>query len=945
VKLERLEITGFGRLQQRRFDFGERVTVILGANESGKTTMHRAVRAALYGLEAGGPGHPRERSEWARWLPWAAGRYGVVLTYRLDSGQRFRVAQSFDRGKIRAQVQEVGGGDITNQFRVGRLVSPGRFHLGVEESVFCAAAWVSEEGLRLGAPDAAPQQAGHLREALERLVDSGPDGVTAAEAVGRLTTALDRVGSERRGTSPLGVATAQLRRLESDIDQARRRLDAFAAEEERLRHLEAVAAESEEAARTAERSWLIGRIAQLGAQAHDVTEADSDVAALTAALHAEAPYAAFRTDDEERVITLGAELHQAERTAEEAEARRRAADGPLDDVRRRRVEIAAGLRAMPRPAPGAEAAGEAAGELRQRLAVAAAIDRRGDDLTAATARDDALRREIAATGLGAIEPTSLDEVARDIQTARTGARRWHALAETGAVALVLGGSASAALATAGRGGPALALAIAVAALVIALVASAAVAHGRAARARDGLARRLAGLDLGADGLDRLAAGLPRVRRLHQERLDLETIFAGHRAELERARQGLEEAVDRCHALALEAGAAVPTRPPRGSRPEVLLESAGAALDAVDEAARQARRRRELDAEDTRLATREAELAELGEEAHRRREEVASVEAGIRQVAAAAGIDAGLPPLAAVAAFREACSHRHEHDRLAASLAEAHRRRRIGGDAGVIDRRRAELEAELRRRGTALEAASVPLPPEAAELVELERAAVSAQQRAAIARSESQTLGARLEGLTAGLPSLADLEDERLAVSAARDRALHQQEALRQATEMIEAAGRGVHGRVAPRLAASVSERLAFLTGDRYGEANVDIEHFAVSLASAEREGLVPLDLVSHGTRDQVALLLRLALCEVLGDGGESMPLLLDDPLGSADPERRQSLLKFLAQLSTTNQVVLTVSDRGVAATLLAVCDPATSSVIDVDADTDSVAVLAPELEV
>ena len=92
MKLERLEITGFGRLQQRRFDFGERVTVILGANESGKTTMHRAVRAALYGLEAGGPGHPRERSEWARWLPWAAGRYGVVLTYRLDSGQRFRVA-------------------------------------------------------------------------------------------------------------------------------------------------------------------------------------------------------------------------------------------------------------------------------------------------------------------------------------------------------------------------------------------------------------------------------------------------------------------------------------------------------------------------------------------------------------------------------------------------------------------------------------------------------------------------------------------------------------------------------------------------------------------------------------------------------------------------------------------------------------------------------------
>ena len=92
----------------------------------------------------------------------------------------------------------------------------------------------------------------------------------------------------------------------------------------RLRRLEAVAAESETAARTAERSWLIGRIAQLGAQAQDVTEADNNqVATFTALIQEEAAFAAFRTDDEERMITLGAELHQAERAAEEAEARRK----------------------------------------------------------------------------------------------------------------------------------------------------------------------------------------------------------------------------------------------------------------------------------------------------------------------------------------------------------------------------------------------------------------------------------------------------------------------------------------------------------------------------------------------------------------------------------------------------------------------------------------------
>jgi hypothetical protein len=600
---------------------------------------------------------------------------------------------------------------------------------------------------------------------------------------------------------------------------------------------------------------------------------------------------------------------------------------------------------MPQLPPGAETAETAARDLRQALAVAAAIDRRGDDLTAATARDDALRREIAATGLGSVEPDELEGVARDVEAVHAGGRRRRGFTESGALLAIVGGTAAGVSAAAGHGGLALALGIAAAVGVVALLVVAALAHRRATTARQGLARCLPGVDLSSAGVERLAAGLPRVRRLHRERLDLQSLFAGHRAELEQARRTLDEAADRCHALALEVGTAVPARPPRGSRPELVLESAGAALDAVEEAARQARRRQELHAEDEQLATREAQLAELGEAARRRREEVLAVEGSIRQVVAASGLDPGLPLLAAVAAYRDACRHRRDHDRLAASLAEARRRQRIGGDSGVIGRRRGELEAELERRGAGPGGQPTVTPPDPAELVELERSARVAQERAAAATTESQTLGARLGGLRDGLPSLADLEDERLAVSAARDRALHQQESLRRAVEMIETAGRGVHGRVAPRLAASVSERLALVTADRYSEVNVDIEHFAVSLTTALREELVPLDLVSHGTRDQVALLLRLALCEVLGTGGESMPLLLDDPLASADPERRRSLLGFLAQLSATNQVVMTVSDAGTAAGLVSLCDPGTASVIDVDADTEVAAIEAPELEV
>ena len=84
--LERLEITGFGSLHDLSEDLHPRVTVIAGRNESGKSTLLRAVRGALYGVDAGGQGRAVDRSDWARYEPWTRGGYGLALTYKLDDG-------------------------------------------------------------------------------------------------------------------------------------------------------------------------------------------------------------------------------------------------------------------------------------------------------------------------------------------------------------------------------------------------------------------------------------------------------------------------------------------------------------------------------------------------------------------------------------------------------------------------------------------------------------------------------------------------------------------------------------------------------------------------------------------------------------------------------------------------------------------------------------------
>jgi len=414
--LERLEITGFGCLRDLSLDLHPRVTVIAGQNESGKTTLLRSVRAALYGIDAGGQGRPVDRSDWARHEPWIPGAYGLALTYKLDDGRRIRVARRLDTREQSVQVLELGGSELTDELRSGRAVTPGRFHLGIDETVFCATAWLGDEGLRIDAPESARQRAGQLQEAIERLADTRR-GTTAAQALGRLREAMDRVGSERRATSPLGVATARLQALDATLADARTRLAAVAVDQVRLAALEeSLAAESERWAE-AERARLSACLADAADRRNRFADLAREATLQAAALEATRPYARFPLEAEVDVTALGGELAQARSAASAAEARWAAAADRLRPIRSRRAEIARGLAAIGTPGELAADAGQRSQRLRGELT---AVARAARHTPADTAREAALRREIAATGLRSLPAGVIDELVPELEQARRG---------------------------------------------------------------------------------------------------------------------------------------------------------------------------------------------------------------------------------------------------------------------------------------------------------------------------------------------------------------------------------------------------------------------------------------------------------------------------------------------------------------------------------------------
>ena len=122
-------------------------------------------------------------------------------------------------------------------------------------------------------------------------------------------------------------------------------------------------------------------------------------------------------------------------------------------------------------------------------------------------------------------------------------------------------------------------------------------------------------------------------------------------------------------------------------------------------------------------------------------------------------------------------------------------------------------------------------------------------------------------------------------------------------DFLERAAEKAHMLVAPRLSGQMSRWIPKVTNGRYARVEVDPGDLSITLVTAAGERS-DARLVSQGTMEQVYLVLRLVLAQVLSADHETCPVLLDDPTVHADANRKQQILDYLLAASKEHQVIL-----------------------------------------
>lgn len=105
------------------------------------------------------------------------------------------------------------------------------------------------------------------------------------------------------------------------------------------------------------------------------------------------------------------------------------------------------------------------------------------------------------------------------------------------------------------------------------------------------------------------------------------------------------------------------------------------------------------------------------------------------------------------------------------------------------------------------------------------------------------------------------------------------------------------------LEKKAGEIFARLTGEKYGSMSIS-KAFDINVTETHAFGSRDIAYLSSGTADQAYLSLRLALSQLICDGGEFLPVMLDDSLTQYDDKRMKTAMEYLSEYSEDTQVIM-----------------------------------------
>lgn len=215
MQIKRLDITGFGKFNNKSLELEDGINIIYGENESGKTTIHNFIDGMFYGFLKPNVKSVRYLDEHGLYEPWSNSRYSGIISFIFE-GEEYRIEREFTKGNESTRVyRESTAQDISDQIDGGkrtRILQPGQHFFGFNNNVYRNT--ISVKQLKTKTEEDLSKE---IKEKLVNASHALDEKISVKDAIKSLEKDLKDIGSERAPTSTYARKKLHINRLRDEI--------------------------------------------------------------------------------------------------------------------------------------------------------------------------------------------------------------------------------------------------------------------------------------------------------------------------------------------------------------------------------------------------------------------------------------------------------------------------------------------------------------------------------------------------------------------------------------------------------------------------------------------------------------------------------------------------------------------------------------------------------
>ena len=208
MKIKNIKINNYGNLENREINLKNKINIIYGKNESGKSTLLNYIKNIFYGISKNKNG--KEISDYEKYNPWGKQEFSGKIKYELDNGSCFEIFRNFH--KKNPEVYNGNMEEISKEYNIDKKDGLQFFYnqTKVDEAMFLSTVVSMQQEVKL---DKCTQQV--LVQKLANLAGTGDDNTSFKKVVDKLNKKqLEEIGTDRTSEKPINLVRSRLKEIE-----------------------------------------------------------------------------------------------------------------------------------------------------------------------------------------------------------------------------------------------------------------------------------------------------------------------------------------------------------------------------------------------------------------------------------------------------------------------------------------------------------------------------------------------------------------------------------------------------------------------------------------------------------------------------------------------------------------------------------------------------------